>query len=129
LLLIARGLDGSFLDTYTGGDVFAVALLAVAIAATNLTAIWSVMGRGPVIVRLALLVAVPVILHFALQLYTQVLRTKFPSWSRPIISIYFNVNGHWLTWLLLDAALTAALLLFLRGSGYYLSKSSRSGSA
>ena len=105
--------------------IFPAALLAVTVATVNLTAIWAVLGAGHWIIRVAAMLGVPFLIALGMSYYSAYL--KSPPSRRPgttfrttIAWVIVEMQDHWIAWLWLDAALLAALLLFLRASGYRL---------
>jgi hypothetical protein len=123
ILLVVRGLDTFVLNTIVQGGAFSIILLAVCLAAVNLVAIWAVLGGGFWLVRLSILLLVPLPIALGLSSHSAHLHTRFGRWNGPpIIDTYVEMRDHWLSWLWLDAALLAALLLFLRANGYRLQR-------
>lgn len=121
LLLLVRGLD------FGGRAIFPAALLAASIATVNLIAIWAVLGAGYWVIRIVSLVGVPFLIAQGMSSYSAYLKsTATKPWYSLYGTIAFTIGEMedlWIAWLWLDAALLAALLLFLRASGYRLMRS------
>jgi hypothetical protein len=100
--------------------------LAFTIATTNLIAIWSVLGRGLWIMRLFALLVIPFVLGDGTIQVMDYLESAYrynppPNpWYDSLVYGIYRTRDTWRTWLWLDAALLAALFLFLRASGYQL---------
>jgi hypothetical protein len=122
LLLVVRGID------FGGRGIFPAALLAVSIATVNLIAIWAVLGAGYRLVRFASLLAIPLLIALGMSYYSAHVKTTAPQpWYDnygTLAWVIGEMEDHWIAWLWLDAALLAALLLFLRASGYRLARMS-----
>ena len=118
LLLFVRSLD------FKGSTAFPVALVAVSVATVNLIAIWTVLGAGYWFLRVIALIGVPYLIAYGMAQYSAYLNTIGSGSSRrqygTIPWILANMENLWLTWLWLNALLLAALLVFLRASGYRL---------
>jgi hypothetical protein len=125
LLLFVRSLD------LKGTTVFPAALLAFSIATVNLLAIWSVLGSGYWLVRVAALIGIPFLIAFGMSRYSVHLKATISIqgsiWQHDyygtIQGVIIQMQNHWIAWLWIDAALLAALLLFFRASGYRLTRS------
>jgi hypothetical protein len=126
LLLFVRSLD------FKGSTAFPVALVAVSVATVNLIAIWTVLGAGYWVLRIVALVGVPYSIAQGMAQYSAYLNTIGSGSSRrqygTIPWILANMENLWLTWLWLNALLLAALLVFLRASGYRLMRSEATSS-
>lgn len=124
LLIATRGLELVMFASLGGKGALPGMLISLSLAITALTAIWSVLGVGPGYVRVLTLIVVPVSLAYGIEIYADYIRT--PAWSRwssgIILNLLWGMQGRWPTWLGLFAALLAALLLFLRASGYRLER-------
>jgi hypothetical protein len=136
ILLVARGLDFLLVKRLGGPDLFPFMLVALGIACVNLIAIWAVIGHGPVVARLAALLVVPYLLAMGLSQYLkfvesayhlwwkgpngQMYRSWSRAWSNSLLHRIFEANDAWTSWLWINAALLAALLLFVRANGYRL---------
>ena len=118
LLLFVRGID------FGGRGMFPAALLAVSVATVNLIAIWAVLGAGYWIIRVASLLAIPFLIALGMSHYSAYLKsTSTGLWYQhygTIAWVIGEMEDHWIAWLWLDAALLAALLLFIRASGHRL---------
>jgi hypothetical protein len=123
LLLFIRSID------IGGRGIFPGALLAVSVATVNLLAIWAVLGAGYRIVRFAAVLAIPFLIALGMSYYSAYLKSSvktptgiWPPWYRygTMTWVIGEMEDHWIAWLWLDAALLAALLLFLRASGHRL---------
>ncbi|HEX2475901.1 MAG TPA: hypothetical protein VHK01_14215 [Lacipirellulaceae bacterium] len=120
LLVVARGMEFLIFSDLNASTAFHSVLLALGIATLNLVAIWAVLGSGPWPVRLAALIAFPLALALVVERYTVSLRPGIgQSWEAFWFMLH-NMEGNWDRWLWLNAALLAALLLFVRASGYRL---------
>ena len=133
ILLVARGFNFLVLRRLGGPDLFPLLLVALVIATVNLIAMWSVLGRGFVLLRLAVLLIIPYPLAIGLGWYLATVETSYQrpfgsgtifarSWYDSLMSGIADIDNSWPAWLWLNAALLAALLLFLRASGYRLIK-------
>jgi hypothetical protein len=124
ILLVFRGLDFLILKRLGGQGTFPLALLALTVATVNLVAIWSVLGGGRWIIRLAVLLLVPLILGTGMFQYMKYLNSVYGArrgWNyRHLFGDIAELQQTLPNWLWLDTALLAALLLFLRASGYRL---------
>ena len=140
ILLVMRGLDFFVLKRLGTTDSFSFALVAMVMAAVNLIAIWSVLGQGHWTLRLAALLAVPYLLAVGTSMYLQYIEWTYRTtwalgqrsrwafsraWYDSLVRTIADDRESLVSWLCLDAALLAALLLFLRASGYRLSKNRR----
>jgi hypothetical protein len=142
ILLIARGLDFLLFKRLGGPDLFPFVLVALSIACVNLIAIWAVLGHGRISARLVALLVIPYLLAIGLSQYLQYVESTYRirrtgsrgqtyqtwsnAWYDSLVNGIFDANEAWSNWLWLDAALLAALLLFLRAGGYRLMRNSRS---
>ena len=122
VLLVARGVDVLIFADLDASTVFRATLLSVALATVNLAAIWAVLGTGIWPLRIAALLLMPLALAEGLEFYTAIIRPPLNTpWPRsPLTYLFINMEEHWRIWLCSSAALLAALLLFLRASGYRL---------
>jgi hypothetical protein len=143
ILLVARTLDFLLLARLGGPDLFSFVLVALSVATVNLIAIWAVLGRGRFFVRSIAVLVIPYLLALGLSQYLQYIEStyrvwrigsrgqSYQSWSNAwynsLVNGIFDANEAWSSWLWLDAALLAALLLFLRASGYRLLRAGRAG--
>jgi hypothetical protein len=116
LLLVVRSID------FDGQTAFPAALVATSVATVNLLAIWAVLGGGHWIIRSAFVLGIPFLIANGMTYYSAYLKTIAVQY-RSISYTLMNMEEHWFEWLWLDAALLAALLLFLRASGYRLMRS------
>jgi hypothetical protein len=123
LLLFVRGLD------LAERGFFTAAVLAVALSTVNLLAIWAVLGEGHWLIRLASLVAAPPLIALGMSYYSAYLKANPPARNAGGGFNYGSVNWAivemqdlWIAWLWLDAALLAALLIYLRAIGYRLAR-------
>jgi hypothetical protein len=119
LLLFVRSLE------FGGRGLYPAALVAVSVATVNLIAIWAVLGGGYWIIRVASLLGVPFVIAKGMINYSVYLKSSSSSskpggWYGTISWTLADMKDLWTAWLWLDAALLAALLLFLRASGYRL---------
>jgi hypothetical protein len=128
LLLLMRG--GIDFFVFSGVQDLETAFAAVAVGASlatvNLIAIWAVLGNGLIFARIALLLIIGPLLAAGLTYYSMYIGAKYgPSWPNvPILDAVYSMQDHWFAWLPLNAALLAALLLFLRAAGYRLVRNS-----
>ncbi len=122
LLLVARGLDLYIFAALDAKSIFPAGALSISLAALNLIVIWAILGSGGWLFRVSLLVLVPYSLGIALRslaaLYHPPLYVPWPS--SPMLSMLINMEDQWPQWIWFNAMLLAALLLFLRASGYRL---------
>jgi hypothetical protein len=122
LLLFVRSID------FERGMVFPAALLAVSLATVNLLAIWAVLGGGNGALRLVSLALIPSLIALGLELYSNYVNTMVSTSVRlrrssayqGIYWIIRDMDDLWVPWFWLNAALVAALLLFVRANGYRL---------
>jgi hypothetical protein len=119
LLLTARSLDFLLLVRLEKQVILLAAAAALASASVNLVAIWVVHGGGSSIVRLVIFFAVPSLMAMGLTKYSEYVYLRYRSFSSMLYAL-LRMRDDWLYWLWLDALLLAALLLFLRASGYRL---------
>jgi hypothetical protein len=125
LLLVARGADYLVFANLDRQSIFPAIVLSLTLAIVSLIAIWAVLGAGPLPIRVAILLFVPPVLAFGLNLFGAALRPPPGApwnWGGAIRHLLWELESGWATWLWLDAALFAALLLFLRASGYQLAR-------
>lgn len=122
LLIVARGVEFMTFSSIVGNGALPGMLISLSLAITALTAIWSVLGSGPWLMRLIAVIVVPGLLARGLEVYTRYARPmSWGPWPRDaIIYVLSEMRGHWTMWLGLLAALLAALLLFLRANDYRL---------
>ena len=121
LLLVGRGIDLLMFGRINTQGIFPVILVAASLAIINLTAIWAVLGNGPPLARIASLILVPAVFAYALHrltLYFESINGGWPAFS--MLWVLYEVKDEWTSWLMMDALLLAALLLFLRSKGYCL---------
>jgi hypothetical protein len=112
------------LTKFKQNEFFPFALLSVSLATVSLVAIWVVLGSGAWYVRLPFLFIAPLIMAAALEGYSLSFRNGFTNFispysaGSPIFGLYIEMSGSWFAWIWQGTALLAALLLFLRASGY-----------
>jgi hypothetical protein len=140
ILLVVRGLDFLLFKRLGGPDLFPFALLALSVANVNLIAIWAVLSRSSVFPRLIALLVISYALAIGLGQYLQYIESGYRvwrtgsrgqlyqiwsnNWYDSLVNGMFDARDAWSSWLWLDAAFLAALLLFLRAGGYRLMCSS-----
>ncbi|HEX2475902.1 MAG TPA: hypothetical protein VHK01_14220 [Lacipirellulaceae bacterium] len=132
LLLLLRGIDFLVLGGVQDLEsAFAATAVASSLATVNLVAIWAVLGGGLPIVRIALLLVMPPLFATALVYYSKYIGAKYgPTWPNvPMLDAIYSMHDYWVVWLWSDAALLAALLLFLRACGYRLLSRNRATTA
>jgi hypothetical protein len=137
ILLVIRGLDFIVLKRIGGPDLFSVTLVAIIVATVNLIAIWSVLGRGHWFLRLIALVVTPFLVASGMSRYLENVESTYRvtrgfgpwsvtsfnnTWYNSLVCGIAEERDSLVSWLWLNAALLAALLLFLRASGYRLMK-------
>jgi hypothetical protein len=122
LLVVARGFDFLMFRTLGAQSVFPAAIISLSLASINLVAIWAILGSGLWPIRIAILPLVPILLAIGLNVYCNAIpRRRWGIWPDTAISdMLWEMQGRWTFWLFLSASLLAALLLFLRASGYRL---------
>jgi hypothetical protein len=128
LLLVGRGLDFFVFKVFGDKGTFQILALSLAVATINLTAIWAVLGRGLLILRLAILIFLPLALGTAVIEYSKVVQSFRFARSSPypqLIQDLFRHDLGWTVWFFLNSALLAAMLLFLRAQGYRLARRGR----
>jgi hypothetical protein len=118
-LLIGRGVDLLLFMHVDAQVVFPAVLAAVGITALNMLAIWAVLGRGFGIFRIVIFLSLSHLVAVGISQYFGSLAAKF-STRRPSYLLRTLTLDDWMTWLWLEAALLAALLLFIRANGYLL---------
>lgn len=121
LLLIARSLDFLFITRIRQNEFFPLTLISVGLATVNIVAIWIVLGAGFWLLRVALLILAPLLITVGLEVYSSFIVSQFgpySSYRRPMSDLYIEMSGNWFAWIWQGTALLAALLLFLRASGY-----------
>jgi hypothetical protein len=130
-LLVLQGFNILIFKRLGAHGAFSLTLVAVSIATINLIAIWAIVGGGRWIIRMLALLVVPFLLGIGTMMWMQYVDRMFRT-NRWNLSRYDTLLGEiigarqtWLTWLWLNAALLAALLLFLRAKGYRLIRKSR----
>lgn len=123
LLLVARGLDLILLARLDTPVVFIAALAAVTTATVNMIAIWAVLGPGWWLARLVMFLSATVLMAIGLTKYFNYVYSQYRSFS-PTQYALLRTRDDCFVWLSLDAVLLAALLLFLRASGYRLARRS-----
>jgi hypothetical protein len=127
-LLVARGIDYWMFAGLAGKGTLPAALISLSVAVIALVVIWAVVGQGPWVLRVAMLVTVPPLLAFGLNAYTRY-TIRAPTFvglpQGMVVNALWNMRNSWASWLGLFAALLAALLLFLRASAYRLERMSR----
>jgi hypothetical protein len=119
IVLIGRGID------IDGTTLFPALLLAASVATINLIAIWTVLGSGLWPVRLITLVLIPYAIGFGLTSYSLSVKVSLGrtiTGSLTMAHLMADMADYWKMWMFFDAALLAALLLFLRSSGYRLAR-------
>lgn len=140
LLVVLRSVTLPFFGRIGWMSVFSLALLSICVAAVNLIAIWAVLGHGPMFPRLAALVAVPFLLALAMVRFINYLESLYQVrstrglrgaaytftytdfGSNSLLQGIQGTQNTWVAWLWLNAALLAALCLFVRASGYRLER-------
>jgi hypothetical protein len=125
VLIVARGLEFLIFRELNVAITFHSALLSLIIATLNLLAIWSVLGAGPWPLRAASLMLLPFILSIVVERYAVFLRPGIGQTWTPFSRMLRSMEGSWSSWFWLNAALLAALLLFVRANGYRLLRTSR----
>jgi hypothetical protein len=119
--LILRSATFDVFTRFNWGDLVPAAIVAATITLVNLSAIWLSLGmcwtRARVTTALALLVLSPV----ALELYSGWITSTRYTLIRNIV-ILVGRHNNWAMWICLNMAMLAALLLFLRASGFRLRK-------
>jgi hypothetical protein len=127
LLLVARGVDFLTFGRIPLRGIFPLTLVAASLALINLTAIWTVLGSGFWILRLAALLIVPSVLAYALHhltLYLESITGGYPGYPS-LLWVFHDVKESWTSWLIMSALLLSALLLFVRARGYRLLRHKR----
>jgi hypothetical protein len=140
ILLVLRGADFLVLKRLGGPDIFSLAITAIVLATVNLVAIWAVLGRGHWLLQLATLLVIPYFLAEGLRRYLSyvelayvTIRGRGPwntvafnrAWYDSLVRGIADEKDSLIHFLCINAALLAALLLFLRASGYRLAKAPR----
>jgi hypothetical protein len=128
ILLVMRGLDFFVLKRLGAPGIFSFALVAMVIAAVNMVVIWSVLGQGNSALRLVALLVIPYFLGAGMGVYLQYVEATYRTTRAFSESLLLGIalpRESFVKWLCLNAALLAALLLFLRASGYQLIKNRR----
>ena len=134
LLLVAKGLDVFLFRHLTLADVFPLVLLAVALALTSLLAIWVTLGAGNLAVRIGVALAGGLLMGFALQvqahsMYEQAsLLAAGGWWGRGLSQtqrMFIDLQHIWVYLIQMELWLLAAMLIFIRASGYQIVRSLR----
>ncbi len=128
MLLIGRGIDIVVLKSLGEPGTFQAVLLAIVVATINLTAIWAALSSGALILRLTVLLCVAFSLSIGVSQYARYMHSVLMNNPRRydnVMHYLFSTDVSWTSWLCLDAALLAALLLFLRANGYRLERTNR----
>jgi hypothetical protein len=125
LLVVLQTVDAGSLRQLAFGDVYPIAVLSLCIALATIAAIWLALGAGPLIVRLAAIMAV--IAGTSQLLITLGARWRPPrnNWNWSADRFYIMVSemeDQWRLWLAILVGLLAAMLLFLRACDYRLAK-------
>jgi len=104
-----------------------VALTAILTAAVLFVALWAALGRGPAVLRCALLILVPLAAAFPIVWYCINVGQPRMILNRDYRLHHWYQTGYWwIGWMFLAATLLAALLLVCRTLGYRLARSRRS---
>jgi hypothetical protein len=133
LLIIFRGFDSFVLQRLGGPDLLGLALIAIIVACANLISVWGTLGNGLLIARVMAVLLVPYLLGVCLVVYLEFVELAYRSqfyrggmwvrgnpWFDSLLRDIYNVRGSLVSWMWSNAALLAALLLFLRAGGYRL---------
>jgi sugar phosphate permease len=88
-----------------------------------LVALWAVLGSGSWNLRVAILLLASILTATGLANYFAYLDSKYAGWPAGSI-LHTLVREDWNVWLWGQTLLMAALLLFVRSSGYRLVRSS-----
>jgi hypothetical protein len=120
VLIVARGMEFLIFRELDVAITFHSALLSLVIATLNLLAIWSVLGAGPWPLRVTALLLLPFLLSIVVERYAIFLRPGIGQTWTPFSRMLQNMQGGWSSWFWLNAALLAALLLFVHENGYRL---------
>jgi hypothetical protein len=133
LLIIFRSFDSFVLTRLGGPDLFGLALVATIVACANLISVWGTLGTGFFIARVTAVLLVPYVLAVGLIQYLEFVELAYRSqfyragrwvwgnpWGDSLLQGVYDVRGSLVSWLWSNTALLAALLLFLRASGYRL---------
>lgn len=124
VLLVARGMEFAIFSDLDASSAFQSIWLSLSIATLNLVVIWVVLGAGPWPIRIAALMLIPLVLSFAVERYADSIRPRIGQPWTSLSRLLRNMDGEWGTWLWLNAALMAALLMFVRANGYRLLRAS-----
>jgi len=125
ILIVLRGIDFlNFLNVGNSG-IFPFALLVFDIAIVNMVVIWSILGSGRWPIRLGALLVIPPVLATGVTAYMESLYNGGASRYDPVVYDIAQSSLSWRTWLCLDAAFLAAMLLFLLAGGYRLARPCR----
>jgi hypothetical protein len=133
LLIIFRSFDSFVLQRLGGPDLFGLALVATIVACANLISVWGTLGTGFLLARVIAVLLVPYLLAVGLVTYLEFVELAYRGqfyragmwargnpWFDSMFRGVYDVRGSLVSWLWLNTALLAALLLFLRASGYRL---------
>jgi hypothetical protein len=121
LLLLIRNVDFGI------QGLFPSTLLAISAATVNLIAIWAVLGGGHWLLRIGSLLGIPFLIAQGMMQYSAYVNAaagnmRFNGMYGTTAWMIGEMEDLWLAWLWLDAALLAALLVFLRARGYRLTR-------
>lgn len=127
LMLVAKGLDVVLFRHLTIGDFFPLVSLAVILALTSLLGIWVSLGTGNPVVRTLVATVGGLLLGFALYWQTNSWYSSLGAgeqwrvWrSSATLSMFINLRDISVYLILMKLWLLAAMLMFLRASGYQL---------
>lgn len=126
LMLAVRGFDVAVFQQLGLVDARPAATIALWTALVILAAIWLAVGQGMIALRItamALAVAAAGTGMFVQSMDLKILYGEWPQ--QQVIRIAVTMGKLWYAWFALTGALLAAMLLFLRATGYRLAKLSR----
>jgi hypothetical protein len=124
LLLVVRGFDLAVFRQFGRVDIFAAALICATTALVALATVWFVLGRRHLVLRAALLLTLIAGASVALYFKSMQLQSIYGEYPDPMaVGLAVRMRPLWTAWFALVSGLLAAMLLFLRESGFRLVRS------
>lgn len=125
LLLVTKGMDVTVFRRFEALDFYPAVLIGGCIVLVNLATIWLALGMNHAVARWLAVAATAVGSGLLLQYESANWFAAYGPWPNMQLlglAIRMGIDGEWLTWFVLTAALLAAMLTFLRACGYRLAK-------
>jgi hypothetical protein len=129
VLVVAKEVDWFLLLDFGWHAMILAMMLGIGCAAATLVGMWAGLGKGSIVVRLAILgTAAPAIGALLAWAMTPANRTGISSaWAGIFFWIAERIGYTWIAWTSLAAGFLAASLLIFRARGYRLLRKRRSG--